>query len=75
MSETTPPPTTSPCVIPNCNENARWKGLCGKCYHQANALIKENKTTWEELASLGLASVPESPFIVAYRAKKTEPPQ
>lgn len=55
------------CIIPNCGKEARWKGICSQCYGQASQLIKEDKTTWEQLAALGLATIPDKPFIAAFR--------
>lgn len=59
------------CLIDGCEEEARWKGICGRCYHQAKTLIKEGKTTWEELADLRLCVEPEKKLLTAFRAKKS----
>ena len=35
------------CMVPDCKEKARWKGICGQCYHQAKTLtlVTEGTTT------------------------------
>lgn len=58
------------CIISGCDAEAQWKGLCRSCYGQAIQLIKEDKTTWEELTSLGLAVVADKPFIAEFKKKK-----
>jgi len=53
------------------------RGLCQKCYYAARYLIREGKTSWEELQKLGLArathaKLAESPLAVAFtKAKAT----
>ena len=48
------------CLKPNCKSIAaiNLRGLCMKHYSEAKKLVANGETTWEELASLGLASIP-----------------
>lgn len=64
--------TAIPCLIAKCDKEARWKGLCSACYGQAKQLIDAGETTWEELAALGLAVVPDKPFVVAFKAARSK---
>lgn len=68
-TKTIPTETTTKCIIPTCDKESRWKGLCGSCYHHALTFINKGETSWEELDSLGLAQAPV-PFIAAYKAAK-----
>ena len=55
------------CVVKRCvNTNIGARGLCLKCYGAARYLIRERKTSWEELQRLGLAK--------ATRAQLTDNP-
>lgn len=58
------------CLTPECQSEARWKGLCSSCYGQAKQLIDENKTTWEELQEMGLAQLKNKPFKEAFLKAK-----
>lgn len=60
------------CVIPKCDKEARWKGLCSACYGQAKQLIDAQETTWEELGALGLAVIPDKPFVAAFKAARSK---
>ena len=62
------------CITPDCGKPAKWKGICGSCYGVANQLITEGKTTWDELAALGLAIIPDKPFMKAFKQKKVQQP-
>lgn len=68
------PETTEPvpCVIKVCGKDSRWKGLCSACYGQAKQLIDANETTWEELGLLGLAVIPDKPFVAAFKAARSK---
>lgn len=43
------------CLVPECDHNASCRGLCRSCYQTAFVLIKQGKTTWDQLVSFGLA--------------------
>jgi len=58
------------CMGPNCEESAKWKGLCGSCYHAAKTLIAEEGTSWEELGDLGMCLVPSQAFRNEFRKRK-----
>lgn len=58
------------CMVPDCNEPARWKGICQKCYGQAKNLIDNGKTTWDELAEMGLCEVKSKKLLMAFIKKK-----
>lgn len=58
------------CMVPDCTEKARWKGICGKCYHQARELVHTNKTTWEELAEMGLCKIEDKKLLSAFLSLK-----
>lgn len=57
------------CLIEDCNKEQRWKGLCSACYGQAKQLIDAGETSWEQLAELGLAIIPDKPFVAAFKKK------
>ena len=42
------------CLIKNCNNDAKVRGLCVRCYQTARRLVKQGKTTWGDLAARGL---------------------
>lgn len=46
------------CMLPNCNNNARSRGLCHNHYQYYSTRIKKNQTTWEELEAQGLCKPP-----------------
>lgn len=58
------------CLTEGCHTKAQWKGLCASCYGVAKKLINANKTTWEELVTLGLAQVEIKPFEAAFNKAK-----
>ncbi len=60
------------CMTPDCGKKGEWKGLCRSCYGQALHLIKDEKTTWDELAEMGLAAYPSRPFMLAFARKKRD---
>lgn len=43
------------CLVPQCTNLARSRGLCPSCSASARKLIKQGKTTWEELVKKGKA--------------------
>ncbi len=51
MSEETTP--ESKCMYPECDKPILGRGLCKNHYTYATALVREKKTTWEELISKG----------------------
>lgn len=59
------------CVINGCDSTAFCRGLCKRCYQNASVAIREEKTTWAELISLGIATQAKgagrklSPFALA----------
>ena len=40
-------------MVSNCDRQAEGRGLCRSCLSLASKLIKENKTTWEDLEKRG----------------------
>jgi hypothetical protein len=54
------------CMVPDCDSEARWKGICPKCYHQARTLIENKKTTWDELAEMGLCEIGSKKLLMAF---------
>lgn len=61
------------CLTPECRERATHKGLCMKCYSEAKKLVEVGKTTWAELAILGLADIASnSKFSQALQKKRQE---
>jgi hypothetical protein len=68
----TGPPDPPICATPDCAERPKWKGLCDRCYRSAKRLVDAGKTTWEDLASLGLASIDgaEDKFTAAFNKRK-----
>lgn len=70
---TEPDPPKPICKTAGCGKEKKWKGLCQSCYGQAKRLIEDNKTTWEELAKLGLIEQDFKPFYAAFeKAKATQ---
>jgi len=69
------------CLIEGCERDAKTRGLCKSCYQTACKAVKADKTTWEELESMGLVLKAkrlkgidnESPFRVALEKKQAEP--
>lgn len=47
------------CITKECGKQAKTRGLCSSCYVSANGLVKKNKTTWEELKKMGMATNPK----------------
>lgn len=43
------------CIIPNCENVAKARGLCFNCYMSARDRVSRGKTTWEFLVEDGLA--------------------
>lgn len=51
-----PPKEPTPvCLVENCGNEAKGRGLCGRCYSTAAGLVTKGKFTWEELVDMGLA--------------------
>lgn len=50
-------PEVKKCLNPHCqtkgNENITSRGICRSCYSIVTRLIKQGKTTWDELAAAG----------------------
>ncbi len=44
------------CLIDECNNVAKTRGLCLICYQAASAIIKRGNTTWKKLESVELAN-------------------
>jgi hypothetical protein len=63
--------TTKTCIIKNCSNKAKIRGLCQRCYSVAVDLVKTKQTTWETLVSIGLAQESDrkkpQPFTVAFK--------
>ena len=60
----------SKCLTPECRKEGvlAYKSLCLGCYSSAKKLIESGKTTWEQLAEMGLAQVELDPFTKAFNA-------
>ncbi len=60
------------CISPNCVRVPVNRGLCSACYQAACTVVRDGRTTWEELATNGLAKNPFglNPFTVAFRKLK-----
>lgn len=43
------------CIVVECENKQDSRGLCSRCYASAHKYVKDGKTTWEQLAKLGLA--------------------
>lgn len=63
-----------PCITTDCSADARWRGLCSRCYGQAKRLIEKGETTWDELVGMGLAKPNVDQLFTAafYAKRKTE---
>lgn len=60
-----------PCITTDCSADARWRGLCSRCYGQAKRLIEKGETTWDELVGMGLAKPNvDQLFTAAFYAKR-----
>ena len=60
------------CMTEDCERAASWKGLCSSCYGCARQLVEQNKTTWDELLSMGMCVPKSKPFYVEFHKKKFE---
>jgi len=43
------------CIVPDCSEPVKTRGLCARCYAAAAAKVKAGDITWEKLIELQLA--------------------
>jgi len=43
------------CVVKNCKEVSKSRGLCRACYLSAHNVVNLGKTSWEQLEERGLA--------------------
>lgn len=70
-------PATEPerCIIPQCGNVRSARGLCAKCYSEANNAIKRKETSWKELQELGLCYGKGTPFTRALRQARNNKPQ
>lgn len=46
------------CVVKDCENSGRVRGLCSGCYTSASYLMKIKKLTWKDLEEKGLANPP-----------------
>lgn len=61
------------CVTKGCNNKARSRGLCERCYQQARRLINEGHVDgWDALIAQGLAKDTRSPFRAALENVKSK---
>lgn len=72
MADSLPDLASPTCVTEGCGKERRWKGLCSSCYGQAKKLIKQSKTTWDELEIMGLIIADDQPFVAAFKRKLNE---
>lgn len=62
-----------PCIVPDCPNRRKWRGLCGSCYGLARRAIDEGKVNdWGELAQMGLCLLEEKPFTKALNSKLSD---
>ncbi len=54
----TTPAAKTICLVQDCGREAKIRGLCSRCCTAARKAIKDGKTTWADLESLGLAKAP-----------------
>ena len=43
------------CLIPDCKRKTYARGLCANCYQSAIRMIRNERTTWEQLIKEGFA--------------------
>ncbi len=67
------------CMSPSCTRPVYCRGVCRSCYYAARRLIKNEKTTWEDLekrelvnASYGAGRVHANPLANAFFTKETD---
>ena len=48
------------CITEGCDNKQRTRGLCNACYYMARVLIRDGKTTWEEMVRRGVAKPSET---------------
>ena len=65
------------CLTPDCNKSqarALKTGQCMTCYSAAKKLVDAKRTTWAQLAEMGLALGPQAvdKFAAAFEAKTKE---
>ena len=60
------------CITPDCGKKREWKGLCRSCYGQARHLIDKGKTTWEDLAEMGLIIPDAKPFTALFHRRMAQ---
>ena len=65
-------PGSKRCLVPECGNLAKWKGLCTTCYSEAKKLVETGQESWEHLASVGLAETNKSAFARALESKKAD---
>ena len=70
MTRDKPSTTKKNCMTQECDKKAEWKGLCRSCYGQARKLIDDEKTSWEELAQMGMCELDAKPFTQLFWRKK-----
>ena len=78
-----------PCLNPACTRTCGGssrpnlggsRGLCAPCYNDALRLVKQGKTTWEEMERLGLAKPPRGTMLeraireARRKATESQPP-
>lgn len=47
------------CLVPDCSGLGYSRGLCHSCYYVAKRLVKNGRTTWEQLAIDGKIQKPK----------------
>lgn len=64
----------SKCLTPECRKEGliAYKSLCLSCYSTAKKMVEAGKTTWEQLAAMGLVQVKLDPFTKAFNTKCQE---
>lgn len=56
------------CMLPNCSEKHRARGLCDACWHSTRARVKARKTTWDIEVTEGRAKPIKKKLTAATRA-------
>lgn len=69
-----------PCLVPECQKEAKLRGLCPSCYQSARRLVAHGEVTWEELGRRGRARPTGeashlTPFLRDHLAAKAEASQ
>lgn len=67
-----PAASESTCIIPSCGDPRHLRGLCSRCYCDAQVVVARTGISWEQLERLGMALSAEadSPFFAELRRQQ-----